>query len=80
MRHKHPSGKVSQYYNINFRNLASNISCTRLNFVYQKVVWVVKTSSDSSKYDCTLRKIYNLPCACVVSKIWNLTDLYVWMR
>lgn len=58
-----------------YLQLTGNISRARLNFIYHEVVQVEKTSPDCFECGCTLRKIYNLPCDCVIFKNIKLDKL-----
>lgn len=51
-----------------YSQLVSNISRTRLNFIFHEAKQADNIGSDSSKCGCTLRKTYDLPCACPISK------------
>lgn len=65
--------------NILYSQWVGNISRTRLNFIFHEAKRENKTHSDSSKCGCTLRKMYDLPCACLTAKKMS-THRYVWMR
>lgn len=58
-----------------YSNLVGNVSRAGLNFNFHKAKRAEKTCSDSSKFGCTLRKTYVLPCSCIISKKMKLDAL-----
>lgn len=61
-------------------DLVDNISQMGMHFIFHEAKRGKKTCSDSSKYGCTLRKTYDLACACIISKKMKLDARYVWMK
>ncbi|XP_050889945.1 uncharacterized protein LOC127095276 [Lathyrus oleraceus] len=55
-------------HNTLYSDLVDYVSHAGLNFIFHEAKRVEKISLDSSKYGCTLRKTYDLPCACIISK------------
>lgn len=53
--------------------MVGNLSWAGLNFIFHEVKQADKTGSDSSKYGCTLKKIYGIPCACLIAKKMKVT-------
>ena len=62
-------------YNILYSQLVDNISQVTLNFIFREAKRVVKMGLEWSKCRCTLRKMYGLPRACLISKMMNLGKL-----
>lgn len=58
--------------NILYSQLVGHISQAILNFIFNEAKGEDKACSYSSKYGCTLRKTYGLPCACLISNSMNL--------
>lgn len=58
--------------NIIYSQLVGSISRTTLNFNFHEVKQADKTGSESSKCECTLKKTYGLPRACLISKKMKL--------
>lgn len=54
--------------NIFYLHLADNISRAGLDFIYHEAKRTEKTGSYGTKCGCTLRKMYDLPCACLIAK------------
>lgn len=45
-----------------------NIFQVGLNFIYHEVVGVEKMGPNSSKFNCTVKRTYNIPYAYLISK------------
>ncbi|XP_050875905.1 uncharacterized protein LOC127079564 [Lathyrus oleraceus] len=65
----------------NFKNnnlysqLVDNICRAGLNYIFHEAKRVDNVGSDSAKCECTIMKIYGLPCACVIEKRVKLGSL-----
>lgn len=51
-----------------YSQLPDNISQAELNFIFHEAKQAENVCSDNTKYGCTLRKSYGLPCICLISE------------